>query len=109
MPSQNHSFDKFLNSTPLHQGIQPETAIGSPIISIGAFRAVIDWVASNGISRPTDTTIHVLRDLKQPVISKATQRALGMLPPEYPPKRVNQLATKTANEGADQQTGPVDQ
>ena len=32
---------------PLQQGIQPCTAIGSPIISLGVFQATIDWIASN--------------------------------------------------------------
>ena len=86
------AFAKYFSGVPLHRDIQPETAVGSPIISIGAFRATIDWVAGDGVSRPVDTTIHVLQDLKQPVISKRTQLALGMLPSGYPHRRVDQMA-----------------
>jgi len=43
-----------------------------------------DWRAGDQIQRPTTVTIHILKDLKQQVISKATQMKLGMLPKEYP-------------------------
>ena len=33
---------------------------------------------------PVATTIHVLRDLQQPVLSKASQKLFGMLPAQYP-------------------------
>ncbi len=94
------TFTKLFAGVPLHRDIQPVTAVGTPIVRIGAFRATIDWRARDGISRPVDTTIHVLRDLKQPVISKQTQLSLGMLPTGYPHRRVDQLATDPASEEA---------
>jgi hypothetical protein len=68
----------------LQKGVQPVTAVGSPIVSIGVFSAVIVWTTRDGVSRSVNTAIHVLRELKQPVLSKRSQQTLGMLPPAYP-------------------------
>ena len=47
-----------------------------------------------GRSADRHTKIHILEDLKQPVISKATQVKLGMLPVNYPHKRIHSLSTE---------------
>ncbi|KZR99362.1 Uncharacterized protein APZ42_004799, partial [Daphnia magna] len=64
---------------PLIPGAQACMAIGSAIKCLGAFKATIDWMADDGISRPVPSTIHVLENLQQPVLCTATQRRLGML------------------------------
>jgi hypothetical protein len=58
------------------------TATGAAISSLGHFPASLSW--SSGSSLPVATTIHVLRDLQQPVLSKASQKQFGMLPAQYP-------------------------
>ena len=63
------------------------TAIGSRIINLGHFKATICWPNGNSNNKAS-SIIHVLQDLKQPVISKATQKKLGMLPAGYPNQRV---------------------
>lgn len=70
-------------SVPLREGVQPVTAVGSPIASLGVFSATIEWVSNDKMSRPVNTNSHVLRDLKQPVMSKYSQQELGMLPLGY--------------------------
>ena len=74
---------------PLRPNVQPCTAVGRPIISLGVFQATIDWIFRNKVSRSIDTNIHVLRELKQPVLSKNSQQALHMLPPGYPHTCIN--------------------
>ena len=83
---------------PLHRDIQPVTQC--------AFKATIDWKAPDGISWPVDTAIHVLRDMKQPVISKQTQLSLGMLPASYPHRRVDQVASDPVSERTSHQILP---
>ncbi|EFX78076.1 hypothetical protein DAPPUDRAFT_246665 [Daphnia pulex] len=63
------------------------TAIGSRIVNLGHFTATICWPHGNSNTKAT-SIIHVLQDLKQPVISQATQKNLGMLPACYPNQRV---------------------
>jgi hypothetical protein len=58
------------------------TATGAPIVALGQFPASLVWAASSG--GPVVTSVHVLQDLRQPDISKATQKKLGMLPAQYP-------------------------
>ena len=75
-------WDRFKN-TPLSNGtVKVVTATGSPITSVGNFRASILW--HDGHGAPVPTVFHVLQDLQQPVISKGTQKKLGMLHAEYP-------------------------
>jgi hypothetical protein len=68
----------------LQKGVQPVTAVGSPIVSIGVFSTVIVWTTRDKVSRSVNTANHLLRELKQPVLSKRTQQTLGMRPPAYP-------------------------
>ncbi|EFX67967.1 hypothetical protein DAPPUDRAFT_260792 [Daphnia pulex] len=58
------------------------TATGAAISSLDHFAATLSW--SSGSSLPVATTIHVLRDLQQHVLSKASQKQFGMLPAQYP-------------------------
>lgn len=81
---------KFFTSVALKNGSQPYTATGNPITSLGTFQATISWLPDGA---PVSTTVHVLRDLQQPVLSKSTQLAIGMLPKGYPHQRVNQVST----------------
>ena len=76
----------------LQKGVQPVTAVGSPIISIGVFSAVIVWKTCDKVSRSVNTAIHVLRELK-PVLSKRSQQTFGMLPPAYPHTYVGIVAS----------------
>ncbi|KZR97579.1 Uncharacterized protein APZ42_007458, partial [Daphnia magna] len=78
----------------LQKGVQPVTAVGSPIINIGVFSAVIVWTTRDKVSRSVNTAIHVLRELKQPVLSKRSQQTLGMLPAAYPHAYVGMVASK---------------
>ena len=78
-----------LADVPLRPSVQPCTAVGSPIISLGVSQATIDWIVSNKVSRSIDTNIHVLRELKKPVLSKNSQQAIHMLPPDYPATCIN--------------------
>jgi hypothetical protein len=66
------------------------TAIGSRIVNLGHFTATICWPHGNSNTTAT-SIIHVLQDLKQPVISQAIQKNLGMLPAGYPNQRVDIL------------------
>ena len=77
---------------PLDTGIHAETATGGHIKSLGSFQAHVDWKANDGSSRPVQSTVHVLEDLRQPVLSKSTQQQLGMIPIDYPNARVHQVA-----------------
>jgi hypothetical protein len=77
----------------LQKGVQPVTAVGSPIISIGVFSAVIVWTTRDKVSRSVNTAIHVLRELKQPVLSKRSQQMMGMLPAAYPHTYVGMVAS----------------
>ena len=63
-------------------GPKAVTATGSSITSLGQFHASLVWASSS--SGPVATSIHVLQDLQQPVVSKETQKKLGMLPAQYP-------------------------
>jgi hypothetical protein len=63
--------------------IKAITATESPIVNLGTFKATIRWPKGNK-NKSANTIFHVLQDLKQPVISKRTQKALGMLPAGYP-------------------------
>lgn len=78
---------KFSNVS-LGKSIQSVTAVGSPIVSIGVFSASIEWTTNDKKSRLIKTAVHVLREVKQPVLSKTSQQALGMLPSNYPHTRV---------------------
>jgi len=77
-------YKRMFSKVALQKGVQPVTAVGSPIVSIGVFSAVIVWTTRDRVSRSVNTAIHVLRELKQPVLSKRSQQTLGMLPPAYP-------------------------
>jgi hypothetical protein len=78
---------------PLDAVIHVETATGNHIKSLGSFQAQVDWKADDGSSRPVQSTIHVLENLRQPVLSKTTQQKLGMIPVDYPNVRVHQVST----------------
>ena len=66
------------------------TATGSPIANLGTFKATIRWPKGKK-SKSVNTIFHVLQDLKQPVISKRTQKSLGMLPASYPHESINAI------------------
>ena len=68
----------------LRWDVQPFTAVGTPIKSNGSFKATLYWRPRGMQQRSVSTTVHVLENLHQPVISKATQLKLGMLPEGYP-------------------------
>ena len=78
------TFVEFFPDIRLQRGSQPTTAIGSLIPSLGTFRASISWSTDGATGQPVNTIVHVLKGLRQAVVSKATQIALGMLPPGYP-------------------------
>ncbi|KAI9550285.1 hypothetical protein GHT06_004929 [Daphnia sinensis] len=76
----------------LPRGTNAITAIGSPIVSRGTFKATIRWPTGyNSNSKSINTTFHVLQNLKQPILSKKTQKALGMLPAGYPHESINAI------------------
>ncbi|KAI9550940.1 hypothetical protein GHT06_000605 [Daphnia sinensis] len=88
--------DMYRNEIPetklLPRGTNAITAIGSPIVSRGTFKATIRWPTGyNSNSKSINTTFHVLQDLKQPILSKKTQKALGMLPAGYPHESINAI------------------
>ncbi|KZR98357.1 Uncharacterized protein APZ42_006266, partial [Daphnia magna] len=68
------------------------TATGDAITSYSTFQATITVGPVNG-GTPVLTTIHVLENLQQPVLSKDTQKKLGILPLDYPHWRVQQVTT----------------
>ena len=78
-------YNQQFSSIPLSAGVEAETATGSTIKTLGSFKAKVDW-KPKGQRRtsPVESTVHVLVDLMQPVISKQTQQQLGMLPAGYP-------------------------
>ncbi|KZS18271.1 Uncharacterized protein APZ42_015591 [Daphnia magna] len=80
------------SSVSLRKGIQPVTAVGSPIVNVGVFSTLIEWTTNEKNSCSLSTDVHVLRELKQPVLSKKSQQALGMLPSGYPRIRVGSVA-----------------
>lgn len=82
----------------LRDAPSPETATGAPIRNDGTFQATLDWTADDNGSRPTTVSIHVLHHLKQAVLSKSTQRKLGMLPDHYPHARIRQVDEPTQPE-----------
>ena len=84
-----------------------ETATGNPIKSLGSFTASVDWGADDGKSRPVKSTIHVLEDLIQPVLSKETQLKIGMIPPDYPHTRVQKIQQR-GHPSEDQKTADLD-
>ena len=97
-------FHRCFESVRLRAEDNPVTAVGSAIQNDGSFSATLDWGADDGTSHPVAVTVHVLRDLKQLVLSRFTQRKLGMLPADYPHTRVNQIdaqqpVTNAAGEG----------
>ncbi|EFX62340.1 hypothetical protein DAPPUDRAFT_262513 [Daphnia pulex] len=55
-------------------GIHAKTATGNHIKSLGSFPAQVDWKANDGSSRPVQSTVQVLENLRQPVLSKTTQQ-----------------------------------
>jgi len=77
-------FERQFSGIQLCQGVQPMTAVGTPIISNGTFKATVEWTPKGKQKRTVSTHIHVLQALNQPVLSKATQIKLGMLPSGYP-------------------------
>jgi hypothetical protein len=82
--------DEIRDTNLLPRGTNAITATGSCIISIGTFEATIRWPTDKKI-KSIKTTFHVLQDLKQPVLSKKTQKALGMLPAGYPHDIINAI------------------
>jgi hypothetical protein len=74
----------------LLRGTNAITATGRPIISIGKFEATIRWPTGKK-SKSIKATFHVFQDLKQPALSKKTQKALGMLPACYPHESINAI------------------
>lgn len=64
------------------------TATGSHLPC--TLRCKVLWLKSNA-NQSIKTTFHILQDLKQPVHSKATQKALRMLPAGYPHESISKL------------------
>ena len=89
-------FKKQFRGITLRRDVQPYTAVGTPIKSKGSFKAILFWRPRGMQRRSVSTTVHVLDDLYQPVISKATQLTLGMLPEGYP-HASHSSAKKTGN------------
>ena len=74
------TFKKFFDGTRLQRASSPETATGTKIRSDGTFQAKLTWNANAADLQSTiHTTIHVLQDLQQPVLSTRSMKALGML------------------------------
>ncbi len=47
--------------------------------------------ANDGSSRHKESTVRVLEELRQPVLSRSSQQQLGMIPVNYPHVRVHQI------------------
>ena len=88
-------YRKLFSQIRLHKGVQPVTAVGTPITSIGNFKATVEWAPKGKQKRSVSTLIHVLEALNQPVLSKATQMKLGMLPTGYPHVQVQRIDNPT--------------
>lgn len=78
------AYYELFKNTPLASAPAPVSATGSRIASKGTFKANIRWRVNDGTTRTTPATIHVLKDLTQPVLGKTSQQKLGMLPTGYP-------------------------
>ena len=92
------TFKKFFDGTRLQRASSPETATGTKIRSDGTFQAKLTWNANAADLQSTiHTTIHVLQDLQQPVLSTRSMKALGMLHSGFPHIRVNEIKINTAN------------
>jgi hypothetical protein len=63
------------------------------------------WASSS--SGPVATSIHVLQDLQQPVVSKETQKKLGMLPAQYPHSCVLASIPSSESSAPDYPESPV--
>ncbi len=86
-------YHRQFQDVPLDAGIHVETATGNHIKSLGSFQAQVDWKADDGSPRPVQSTVHVLENPRQAVLSKTTQQKLGMIPVDYPNVRVHQVST----------------
>lgn len=75
----------------LNAGTHAENTTGNHIQSLGSFKASINWTANDGSSRCIESTVHVLEDLRQPVLLRSSQQQLGMIPVDYPHFRVHQI------------------
>ena len=60
------------------------TVTGANIVSLGSFAATVRWPTDICLGNPVSTVLHVLCGLKQPVLSKRSQLALGRLHHGYP-------------------------
>ena len=84
----------------LQQGVQPVTAVRSPIISIGVLARKL---SGDKMYRSVKTAIHVLCELKHPMLFKRRKQTVGMLSTTYPndyveimmSMRVNNVTTST--------------
>jgi hypothetical protein len=56
-----------------------------------SLRKSLCWFANTHVQ--FTTTVHVLQDLKQAVLSKSSQQKLGMLPESYPHARLSTLSS----------------
>ncbi len=68
------------------------TADGNVMKGLGVFEAFITWNPKNAAPQTIASTVHVLCGLRQPVLSKRTQLAMGLLPEGYPHRAVNSVA-----------------
>ena len=73
-------YHRQFQDVPLDVGMHAETATGNHIKLLGSFQAQVDWKANDGSSRLVQSTVHVLENLRQPVLSKSTEQRLGMIP-----------------------------
>ncbi|XP_046449296.1 uncharacterized protein LOC124197793 [Daphnia pulex] len=85
-------FRRAFQGVKLAPAASPETATGSPIVTDGTYSATLNWKADDDERRLITATVHVLQDLKQAVLSKSSQKKLGVLPESYPHARVSTLA-----------------
>jgi hypothetical protein len=69
----------------------PQTATGSPIVNDGTFSATLNWNADYDERRPITTTVQVLQNLQQVVLSKSSQQKLGLQSESYPHARLSPL------------------
>lgn len=81
-------FSRLFNATQLQPASPTTTAMGTQIVNAGTFSAKLQWTTDDHQTSIVSTVIHVLHDLQNPVISKTSQIALGMLPSGYPHTRV---------------------
>ena len=85
------TYATYISGTQLQRAGTCKTGTGGNIHTEGNFTAKLSWQRSDGSERSTKTEIHVLHHLTQPVLSKRTQKRLGMLHEGYPHMLLNNV------------------